>query len=320
MATSKSRKVGKLALPVRTTNSKDEVQFVPTLMPYTDHGGLMASLAFALQENIPTLLIGETGVGKTSAIRHLAAKLNTPLRRVNVNGSMTAEDFVGQLLVNDQGTYWKDGVLTEAMRNGWWIVIDEINAASAEILFALHSLLDDDRYIVLTDHPQREVVKAHPDFRLFATMNPPERYAGTKELNKALLSRFGMVLEVPIPPPSIEYGDISGAKTILGDAKTSQLMNFVQELRASYEKDELEVFVSSRDIAHIVKMYQHTGNLIDAVKKTVARRGTAAEYQAILKAARLHFGATPKSAPKASEPFPEGIIVQAAHGSYATPV
>lgn len=280
------KKIGGVALEIVPEAGNP---YVPTLMSYRDNGGIMKKLAYAVKNNMPVLLIGETGVGKTSAIRNLAANLNQPLRRVNVNGSMTAEDFVGQLLAKDGATYWKDGVLTEAMREGWWIVIDEINAASPEILFVLHSLMDDDHYIVLTEHPNREMVRPHPNFRLFATMNPPERYAGTKELNKALLSRFPMTLTVETPPPSIEYGSLSHAKS-LGDTAASQIADFNSKLRAAYNKEEIEVFVSPRDTANIVKLYDLTKDLTEAVRITVMPRGTKAEQKVILDTARLCFG------------------------------
>lgn len=285
---------GQIEVPIK--DKAKSGAFVPTLIPYTDHDKILESIAFAIQMNIACLLIGETGVGKTAAVRHIAARTNNDLRRVNVNGSMTAEDFVGQLLVDKTGTYWKDGVLIECMRNGYWLVIDEINAASAEILFVLHSLLDDDRYVVLTDHPQREIVKAHPDFRIFATMNPPERYSGTKEMNKALLSRFGMTLTVGLPPEDIEFGDISKAIGTLDKTEVKGLKSFVAEMRNAYNKEEMEVFVSPRDIAHIVQMYLFTGNLIEAVEKTIAPRGTKAESTAIMNLARLHLA---KRSPKA---------------------
>lgn len=278
-------KVGKTVLTVR----KDVTPFVPELMTYKENRNLLANLAHAVDQNIPTLLIGETGVGKTSAVRYLAAKTNNSLRRVNANGSMTAEDFVGQLLVNEKGTYWKDGILVEAMRNGYWLVIDEINACSAEILFVLHSLLDDDRYIVLTDSPEREIVHPHPDFRIFATMNPPEKYAGTKEMNKALMSRFPITLEVQIPIESVEYGALSRADKHLSPEDLSSLKLFVGDLRASYAKDEIDVFISPRDVQTIVKLYQYTKSLTKAVEMSLTARGTKAEAKAIRDMSRLRF-------------------------------
>lgn len=290
----------------------DKGEFVPKLMPYEDHDKILESIAYCINMDIPVLLIGETGVGKTAAVRNIAAETNHNLRRVNVNGSMTAEDFVGQLLVDKTGTYWKDGVLTECMRNGYWLVIDEINAASSEILFVLHSLLDDDRYIVLTDHPDREIVRAHPNFRIFATMNPPERYSGTKEMNKALLSRFGMTLTIGLPPEDIEYGVISEANKTLDKDEVKGLKKFVADMRNAYNKEESEVFISPRDIASIVKVYLFTGNLIEAVEKTVAPRGTKSEATAIMNMARLHLAKKSPKGQAASEEEDEAAKKQRA--------
>ncbi len=278
-------KFGRVSLDVQ----KDLTPFIPHLMGYQDHDGILETMAFAVAGDMPVLLVGETGVGKTAAVRHIAARTRNSLRRVNVNGSTTAEDFVGQLMVNEKGTHWVDGVLTEAMRNGYWLVIDEINAASAEVLFVLHSLLDDDRYIVLTGKEDREIVKAHPNFRVFATMNPPERYAGTKDMNKAMLSRFAVTIEVPLPPSSIELGSIAGKSKFLTAKGTEQLKNFLSEVRGAYNKEELEVFISPRDVRSIVSMLEHTGSMSTALARTVLPRGTKSEQKAITALARLHF-------------------------------
>ena len=146
---------------------------------------------------MPVLLIGETGVGKTLAVRYLAWKTCNGLRRVNLNGATTVDEFLGKLLINEQGTYWVNGVLVDAMLAGDWILLDEINACLPEIAFALHSLLDDDRMVVLMEYDGR-IVRPHPNFRLFASMNPSEeaRYGGTKTLNEALLDRFPVVIRM----------------------------------------------------------------------------------------------------------------------------
>ena len=135
---------------------------------FIDHGDIMKTLAIAIRDNMPVLLIGESGTGKTSAIRYLAHETGNGLRRVNLNGGTTADELVGRLLINDKGTYWVDGVLTEAMHKGEWIVLDEINAALPEVLFVLQSVLDDDGYLVLAEKDDKEIVTKHPNFRLFA--------------------------------------------------------------------------------------------------------------------------------------------------------
>lgn len=191
--------VGAASVPVNVERTS---QYIPPEQVYiTPPQGYLEKLVYAASHNLPVLLIGETGVGKTQAVRYLAWKTNNGLRRVNLNGATTVDEFLGKLLINEQGTYWVDGVLVDAMQAGDWILLDEINACLPEIAFCLHSLLDDDRMVVLTEHDGR-IVRPHPDFRLFASMNPSEegRYGGTKMLNEALMDRFAVVLRMEYLP------------------------------------------------------------------------------------------------------------------------
>lgn len=71
-----------------------------------------------------------------------------------------------------------EGVLIDAMRKGYWIILDELNLAPTDVLEALNRLLDDNRELFIAE--TQEVVKAHPRFMLFATQNPPGLYGGRK--------------------------------------------------------------------------------------------------------------------------------------------
>lgn len=70
------------------------------------------------------------------------------------------------------------GVLIDAMRKGYWIILDELNLAPTDVLEALNRLLDDNRELFVAE--TQEVIKAHPRFMLFATQNPPGLYGGRK--------------------------------------------------------------------------------------------------------------------------------------------
>lgn len=187
--------IGSVRLPVNTANTSPYIPHEQIYIPPSQ--GYLEKIAYAVGKNLPVLLIGETGVGKTLAVRYLAWKTNNGLRRVNLNGATTVDEFLGKLLINEQGTYWVNGVLVDAMLSGDWILLDEINACLPEIAFSLHSLLDDDRMVVLMEYDGR-IVRPHPNFRLFASMNPSEegRYGGTKMLNEALLDRFPVVIRM----------------------------------------------------------------------------------------------------------------------------
>src|SRR3990167_572307 len=154
----------------------------------------LEAIFYAVSQNKPCLLVGETGTGKTSLVRYLASITNQAYRRVNLNGQTNTDDLIGKWVVKEGSMVWVDGVLVEAMKMGYWLVLDELNSALPEVLFLLQSLLDDDKFIVLSEK-NGEIIRPHSNFRLFATMNPAGNYTGTNDLNRALLSRFPVVVK-----------------------------------------------------------------------------------------------------------------------------
>ena len=98
------------------------------------------------------------------------------------------DEYVGSYSPDESGRLvFKEGLLVEAMRKGYWIILDELNLAKSEILEALNRLLDDNRELFIPEI--NEVIKPHQDFRIFATQNPLD-YGGRKELSIAFRSRF----------------------------------------------------------------------------------------------------------------------------------
>lgn len=202
----------------------------------------------SIDMNQPVLLVGETGTGKTSLVRELAKQHKRDFIRVNLNGQTSIDEFVGKWLIKDGATHWQDGILVQAMRKGQWLLCDEINAALPEILFVLHSLLDDDKSIRLSEK-DGELVKPHENFRFFATMNPFDEYVGTKELNKAFMSRFTMVLDVHYPKPDDEQQILLG-RTKISEADATILVEFANQARKAKDKEELYYTCSTRDLLY----------------------------------------------------------------------
>jgi cobaltochelatase CobS len=261
---------------------------------FVDHGDIMKTLAIGIRDNLAVLLMGESGTGKTSAIRYLANLTQHGLRRVNLNGGTTADELVGRLLINEKGTYWVDGVLTEAMRNGEWIVLDEINAALPEVLFVLQSVMDDDGYLVLQEKDDKEVVHKHKDFRLFATCNPPE-YAGTKEMNKALLSRFAICINAEFPPAAKELEIIENhlGKAVASTDMAAKLVEMAGKTREAKALGNADYAINTRDILNVLRLVEFMEPM-EALSLAFSNKLDTDDNKAVKTTAKLYLPATKK--------------------------
>jgi cobaltochelatase CobS len=239
-----------------TVNAGSASGFIPPSQVYVPPSqGYLEKLAYGVAKNLPVLLIGETGVGKTQAVRYLAWKTNNGLRRVNLNGATTVDEFLGKMLINEQGTYWVDGVLVSAMQAGDWILLDEINACLPEIAFCLHSLLDDDRMVVLMEYDGR-IVRPHPDFRLFASMNPSEegRYSGTKTLNEALLDRFPIVIRMDYLNEEEEVQAVIAQSGNPDEDVVRRMVRAANDIRAAIRSEKVFGSFSTRRVIDWARM------------------------------------------------------------------
>lgn len=222
-----------------------------------------------IKQNLAVLLVGDTGTGKTTIIKDLADKANQPYIRFNLTGETTVEEFVGKYTLENGRTIWNDGILLSAMKSGAWLIVDEINVALPEILFVLHSLLDDERAVLVANH-DGEVIKPHENFRFFATMNPVDEYAGTKDLNKAFKSRFGMIINLNYPSPKIE-SVILQTKGGLEQDIADKLVDIAVEVRKLKTAGELFYTLSTRDLLQCANLVKPL-SLAQAIKLTIINK------------------------------------------------
>lgn len=152
-------------------------------------------IRWALESGTHTLAIGETGTGKTSMIQAVAAELGREVVRVNLNGNITADQLVGRFQADGSRTFFEHGVLVGALRRGAVLLLDEINAATPDVLFTLFGLLESGGSLYIPETCER--IMPAPGFVVAATCNPSGDYAGTRALNHALMSRFGVAVAFP---------------------------------------------------------------------------------------------------------------------------
>jgi midasin len=137
----------------------------------------------------PQCLTGPTSSGKTTMVMYLAKLTGHRCVRINNHEHTDLQEYMGSY-VSDAGgkLVFKEGLLVEAVRKGYWIILDELNLAPSEVLEALNRLLDDNRELFIPE--TQEVVTPHPSFMIFGTQNPPGVYGGRKILSRAFRNRF----------------------------------------------------------------------------------------------------------------------------------
>uniref|UniRef100_A0A8C5T387 Midasin n=1 Tax=Malurus cyaneus samueli TaxID=2593467 RepID=A0A8C5T387_9PASS len=205
----------------------------------------------------PVLIQGETSVGKTSLIRWLAAATGNHCVRINNHEHTDIQEYIGCYTSDASGKLvFKEGVLIDAMRKGYWIVLDELNLAPTDVLEALNRLLDDNRELFITE--TQEVVKAHPRFMLFATQNPPGLYGGRKVLSRAFRNRF---VELHFDElPSAELETILHKRCNLPPSYCSKLVKVMLDLQ-SYRRGSTVFagkhgFITLRDLFRWAERYR----------------------------------------------------------------
>ena len=148
--------------------------------------------ALALKHNV--LIEGPTGTGKTSAIMAYAAHKQMAFYSISSSNGTEPTQLFGKYIPNPDGSagfIWQDGPVTDLVRHGGILLINEVNFIPERVLSVLFGLLDRRRKIELVDH-RSEVIYAPDNFLVFADMNPD--YEGTRPLNKAFRNRFATQL------------------------------------------------------------------------------------------------------------------------------
>ncbi|KAI9723385.1 MAG: hypothetical protein M1812_001269 [Candelaria pacifica] len=151
----------------------------------------------------PVLVQGPTSSGKTSMVEYLAKITGNKFIRINNHEHTDLQEYLGTYAsTNDGQLRFQEGILVHALREGHWVVLDELNLAPTDVLEALNRLLDDNRELLIPE--TQEIVRPHPNFMLFATQNPPGLYGGRKVLSRALRNRFLELHFDDIPEDELE--------------------------------------------------------------------------------------------------------------------
>ncbi len=202
----------------------------------------------AYRKQMPLLLKGPTGCGKTRFVAHMAAALGRPLYTVACHDDLSAADLIGRFLLKGGETEWVDGPLTRAVREGAICDLDEVVEARKDVAVVLHPLTDDRRMLPI--ERTGEVLEAGPQFMLVASYNPGYQNI-LKSLKPSTRQRF-LAIDFDFPAPDREI-EIVVNETGLAKERVAPLVRLAGTLRALKGQD-LEEGVSTRLIVYCASL------------------------------------------------------------------
>lgn len=197
----------------------------------------------------PLLLQGPTSSGKTSMIEYLAHISGNTFVRINNHEHTDIQEYLGSYVSGIDGRLeYEEGILIRALREGYWLVLDELNLAPTDVLEALNRLLDDNRELFVPE--TQLVIRPHDNFVLFATQNPPGMYGGRKILSRAFRNRFLELHFDDIPEDELEI--ILQERSQIAPSFCSKIVTVYKQLSILRQKDRLfeqrNSFATLRDL------------------------------------------------------------------------
>ncbi len=219
----------------------------------------------AYQNQLPVLLKGPTGCGKTRFMEYMGWRLKRPLITVSCHDDLTASDLVGRYLVTGGETVWVDGPLARAVRSGSICYLDEIVEARKDTTVVIHPLCDDRR--VLPIEKLGELLEAPLEFCMAISYNPGYQSV-LKDLKQSTRQRF-VALEFDYPSAAIEQKIVENETKV--DADTArQLVKFAQMTR-NLKGSGLDEGASTRLLVHAGKLIQTGVSPVTACKSSISQ-------------------------------------------------
>lgn len=234
---------------------------------------------------MPVLIKGPTGCGKTRFVAHMAERLKRSLFTVACHDDLTAADLIGRHLIGSEGTWWQDGPLTQAVREGGICYLDEVVEARKDTTVVLHPLADDRRVLPL--ERLGEQLLAMPEFMLVVSYNPGYQNL-LKGMKPSTKQRF---VSIRLNYPSFDVE----RKIIIKEAEVDEIIaGRLVELAIALrrlEKHDLEEVVSTRLLIYAAKMIDGGVSAQDACRACIAEPLTddLSVVQGLMDVASIYF-------------------------------
>ena len=256
--------------------------------------------------NRRVLLQGLHGSGKSSHVEQVAARLNWPCIRINLDGHLSRLDLVGRDVVTlrdgRQVTEFQEGMLPWALQRPVALVFDEYDAGRPEVMFVIQRLLERDGRFTLLD--QNRVLTPHPSFRLFATANTVGLgnlnglYHGAQRLNQAQIDRWNIVATLDYLPAEEEMAIVAArVPAMAGQAASLRAMVALAELtRRAFAAGDLSLLMSPRTLISWAENIEIFGDAVTAFRLAFLNKCDEAERPVVEELYQRAFGHAPGAA------------------------
>ncbi len=244
---------------------KPEEYFVETEPYYEPVGEEIDVYEAAYKNQLPILLKGPTGCGKTRFMEYMSWRLKRPLITVSCHDDLTASDLVGRYLITGGETVWVDGPLARSVRAGSICYLDEIVEARKDTTVVIHPLCDDRR--VLPMEKLGELLEAPPEFCMAISYNPGYQSV-LKDLKQSTRQRF-VALEFGYPDASIEQKIVEKETGV--DANTAKQLVKLAHMTRNLKGSGLDEGASTRLLVHAAKLIETGINPITACKSCISQ-------------------------------------------------
>ncbi len=235
--------------------------YVPDLdTAYVFNREVTLAVLSGFTHNRRVLIAGLHGTGKSSHIEQIAARLNWPCLRVNLDGHISRFDLVGKDTISikdgQQVTEFQEGIVPWSLQRPMALVFDELDAARPEVMFVIQRVLEREGKFTLLD--QNRVITPHPYFRLFATSNTVGLgnlnglYHGSQLGNQAQIDRWNVVALLDYLEPAIEadivLSRVPQMRSEHGSKTVEAMVAFAGLTRNGFEAGDLSTLMSPRTV------------------------------------------------------------------------
>ena len=235
--------------------------YVPEIDPdyQFDKDTTLAILA-GFSHNRRVMIQGYHGTGKSTHIEQVAARLNWPTLRINLDSHISRIDLIGKddIVLRDgkQVTEFKEGLLPWALQNSVALIFDEYDAGRADVMFVIQRVLEIDGKLTLLD--SNKVITPNPHFRLFATANTvglgdtTGLYHGTQQINQGQMDRWSIVSTLNYLPHADEVAIILAKQKDYqnpdGEKQIDQMVRLADMTRKGFLAGDLSTVMSPRTV------------------------------------------------------------------------